>query len=188
MTLAPGQRASPAKAPAAAQQVAAAPAQPPATAPPPVSPESTTPPPPPQPAAASNPAPDAGPEAMAAVAAGAGQGCDMVQWVQDRLQRDPGVRAALQRIPVAERSVANAVQLWNGRWIEDPGGADRLAPVRAATVQAILASPPGCRQADVAGPRLILFDDGPETVILSLGSGNWRWTDLVVTAAMTDKH
>ena len=90
--------------------------------------------------------------------------------------------------PVAERSVANAVQLWNGRWIEDPGGADRLAAVRAATVQAILAAPPGCRQAGVAGPRLILFDDGPETVVLSLGSGTWRWTDLVVTATMMDKH
>lgn len=104
--------------------------------------------------------------------------------MQSQLQSSPQVLAALRRIPRSAKSVANAIQLWNGDWVvpHAPDGPAIMLPIEQTIVQAVAASPPQCSGAQVQGPRFIVVQDGSDATIISLGSGVWLWSTLVATS------
>ncbi len=101
-------------------------------------------------------------------------GCDLTDTVQAALRADPAARAALASLPPRARSVANAVMLWDGRWI---GSGDEFGPIRTIVLAALRSASADCRAATQAGPRLIVVAGRPDFV-LAVGSGRWRWGDL----------
>lgn len=122
-------------------------------------------------------------------AGGAGADCPLETLLGAALQADPVARVALARIPRPSRSVANAVMMWDGRWVADArvGGLPAIDAVRGAIAAVLRAAPPGCADRVVLGPVFVpvnVFaptrgDTG--TIVLALGSGAWRWPDMLRT-------
>lgn len=114
----------------------------------------------------------------------AGGRCDLTEPVQAALRTSADVQAALPEIPRSQRSVANAIMIWNAQWI----GQDRQSPpiatiaVRDVVAATIAAATPQCRMQAQTGPRLLTLPGTPQTTVLALGSGSWRWQDLLNTA------
>ena len=117
-----------------------------------------------------------------AAAGGATKTCKIYDVLQATLQTSAEVRAALHLIPAKSRSVANAVLLWDGRWVsaETVGGEPALGPIQAAVVGGINQAPVPCQEELVRGPRVVTVGDAHNTIILAFGSGEWRWADLVM--------
>lgn len=104
-----------------------------------------------------------------------GGGCNMPRLLQNALRKDPLVRAAVAR---AHRG--NAILVWNGDWVRHPGQeGNGLTAVREAMMWEIGFAPEACRAQPVHGLVLISLDDGPGAARLVVGSGQWRWTDLL---------
>lgn len=116
----------------------------------------------------------------AASAGGGGDACRLGDRLQGVLQANTAVRAAIARIPAEKRSVSNAVNVWNGRWLAlgDGGGV-----IQAAVNDYVAAAPERCREEAVSGPSLLPIAGEPKPTILVLGSGLWRWSDLLTDAA-----
>ncbi len=114
------------------------------------------------------------PAAATALPAPVAGSCDLTDTVQAALRADPTARSALGEMPPQAHSVANAVMLWDGRWIDGGKALDRIRTIVLATLRAASAD---CREATQAGPRLIVIAGHPDFV-LALGSGRWRWGDL----------
>jgi hypothetical protein len=122
-------------------------------------------------------------EAELAGAAGAGSGggggggaCDMAARVQAALRKDGLVRSALSSFG------GRAIRVWNGDWIrslsEDGKG---LAAVREAMMWEVAFAPRACRSEPVHG-LVVMSVDGPAgRVRLALGTGEWRWSDLLAS-------
>ena len=108
-------------------------------------------------------------------AGSAGGQCDMVGHLQARLRRDRQVQSAMA---VANRG--RAIRVWNGRWVRHPGqeGAG-LAAVREAIMWEVAFAPDACKQRPVSGMVLISLNDAPGAARVVLGSGQWRWSDLL---------
>ena len=119
---------------------------------------------------------------------GGGDRCGLGEWLQATLQNDPDVRVALSQVPRGARSVANAVMLWNGAWVEARGydGRDTLAPIRRMIADGLRTAPSQCRDEVMTGPRFIAVGDSAQTTVLAVGSGLWRWSDLLVGAPLAD--
>ena len=65
----------------------------------------------------------------------AGEVCQLTEWLQQAMQADPQVQTALMGVPRPARSVANALMLWDGDWVEPRLQAGQsVATVRAALV------------------------------------------------------
>lgn len=114
--------------------------------------------------------------------AGSGGGCDINLLMEVALAADPLAQAALMQVPRDARSVANAIQLWDGDWtpIIAEGQGGLLDPVRNLISAAVAGAPADCRNRLVEGPRfLIVADPGGSTTVLVLGSGLWRWSQLM---------
>ena len=109
----------------------------------------------------------------------AGRNCNMVRMLQTALRKNPGIAAA---VTAAHQSLGGnrAITMWNGEWIRTNGedGAG-LAGVREAMMIGIAFAPEPCRSEPVRGPVLISLNDSPGGARLALGSGEWRWTDLL---------
>ena len=83
-------------------------------------------------------------------------------------------------IPRPARSVANAVMLWDGGWVESPGrAAAGVTAIRMALIVGVRSAPPACQLQLVRGPELIILTAGGESTVLAIGSGEWRWGDLL---------
>ena len=110
-------------------------------------------------------------------------GCALTDAVQTALRADPQVHAALAGMPRAARSVAGAVMLWDGRWAAPArlGGDAVLEPLRAAVRARVAAGSLECREARLAGPRLLYVDGEDGSTVLAFGSGDWAWADLLDT-------
>jgi hypothetical protein len=111
-----------------------------------------------------------------------GAACDLTQPVQDALRHDQVVERQLPTIPADDRSVANAIVLWNAGWINAANAPTQaaLATIRQAITQTITVSSAECRNQVQAGPRLIYLPvSAGKTLILALGSGRWTWQQLV---------
>lgn len=104
-----------------------------------------------------------------------GAPCDLAGAVLHVLRSDPASLQAIDAVPAADRSVANAIMLWDGGWTRDA----RLDPVRTRIGDAIAAARSECRDAPQGGPSLIALPGGERTTMLVLGSGRWRWADLI---------
>lgn len=107
--------------------------------------------------------------------------CQMVALLQSALAEDATVATALARVPHRARSVANAIMLWDGRWIDSEalGDGRALPPIQAAIIAIIRAAPADCHAQIVLGPRLISIPEARGATLLALGSGVWRWEDLL---------
>lgn len=105
---------------------------------------------------------------------GAGAGCDMARKVQSALRRDSLVRHAVSS------SSGKALMVWDGDWVrgnsEDGKG---LAAVREAILWEVAFAPAACRKQAVHGLVLISLDGAAGPVRLGIGSGEWRWSDLL---------
>jgi hypothetical protein len=114
--------------------------------------------------------------------------CDLTGLVQTALQSSKTVRDALPQIPRDKRSVANAIMLWKFSWLadEDNLGATTMMMIRDVIVGAVVAAPQPCREQSQSGPRLLILEGVEENVVLAVGSGQWRWQDLVDSTLPTE--
>jgi hypothetical protein len=112
--------------------------------------------------------------AASAGTGGGGGGCDTARTVQQALRRDPLVRTAVEE---AHR-LGKAIMLWNGDWVRS-GGQDGkgLSAVREAITWAVAFAPEACRNERVHGLVLLSLEDG--TTRFAIGTGDWRWSDLL---------
>ncbi len=110
-----------------------------------------------------------------------GGGCDLTGPIQEALQADARVTTEMPSIAPDRRSVANALALWNGVWVEP----DRQFPEPAlASIQdtvrlTVAAASDACRLQIQRGPRLIYLSGPGKTTVLALGSGEWSWQQVV---------
>ena len=112
--------------------------------------------------------------------AASGRACQLGGWLQAALRADPAVQSALAAIPRADRSVANAIMLWNLRWVRQPPSAVTGASVlRSALMVGVRAAPVECQTLLVRGPELLTLTDASGTTLIAIGSGEWRWVDLL---------
>lgn len=110
---------------------------------------------------------------------GGGGVCDMARAIQRALRRDPLVQAAV----FDAHRTGQAVMVWNGDWVRN-GGQDGkgLAAVREAIMWEIAFAPEACRRQQVHGLVLLSLSDGYTR--LALGSGVWRWSDLLTPSVV----
>jgi hypothetical protein len=106
---------------------------------------------------------------------GDGAGCHMAQRVQAALRRDSLVRAA-----VAQATPSRAIMVWNGDWVQS-GSQDGkgLAAVREAIVWEVAFAPQACKAEHMRG-LILLSMNQPGAPRLAVGSGDWRWSDLLI--------
>jgi hypothetical protein len=105
---------------------------------------------------------------------GAGGACDMARILQQALQREPRVNVAVGN---ANR-LGKSIILWNGDWVrsgtQDGKG---LSGVRELIMWEVAFAPEACRNARVQG--LVLFSLADGVTRFAIGSGDWRWSDLL---------
>ena len=113
-----------------------------------------------------------------------GGACDLTAPVQAALQSNEDVRASLPRIPRDQRSVANAIMVWKAAWLAEDQKLDAtaVAMIRDVVAGTVAVASPECRLQPQAGPRLLMLSGPGDTVVLAVGSGVWRWQDLLDTA------
>ncbi|CAN5714064.1 hypothetical protein BH11PSE1_BH11PSE1_05020 [soil metagenome] len=121
-----------------------------------------------------------------AASAASGQACDLTQWLQAALQANPQTQTALAQIPRPARSVANAMMLWNGRWTPTLAAATGLQTLRSAVLSGVASAPEACRAELIRGPVLLTLVDSTGSTVLAVGSGEWRWNDLLADALPSD--
>lgn len=108
---------------------------------------------------------------------GAGGGCNMTRRLQSALRRDRQAQAAM-----AEAHRGRPIMMWNGDWVRHPSqeGAG-LAAVREAILWEVGFAPEACKMETQRGMVLISMNDAPGSARLMVGSGQWRWSDLLFT-------
>lgn len=109
-----------------------------------------------------------------------GDVCSPVDFVTAQLASDPAVPAAIDRVPRDDRSISEAIVMWNTEWsdVTTAEGAP-LAAVRERIILTLADLPPDCLAVPVIGPRLIaIAEDGGTTTFLAFGSGEWSWQQL----------
>jgi hypothetical protein len=110
-----------------------------------------------------------------------GRACDMVRRLQAALRRDADVQAAVAQARRGSGSTGRAILVWNGDWIRSPDQEGKgLAGVRQAIMMEVAFAPEACRTEPMRGLVLISLSDGPSGARLALGSGAWRWSDLLL--------
>lgn len=124
----------------------------------------------------------------------AGQ-CQLTLDTQAAIERDPAAMAELAALPPGLRTEADAVMVWNGQWVDlaapvatgskevvtDPGSGAPAVPsaIGSAIAAVVEAASPACRDGLVAGPVFIPIPEPGRTTILVIGSGAWRWSDML---------
>ena len=128
---------------------------------------------------------------------GSGSGCSVATAVAAALIADIPAMAELAALPAEVRSDADAVMLWNGSWLDVTPEAQRqvaLTPTRPqpltqpptlipelkrVVTDTVLALPIECQGVETAGPQLIPIPEPGRTTMVVIGSGVWRWSDLI---------
>jgi hypothetical protein len=105
---------------------------------------------------------------------GGGGGCDLARAVQQALRRDRLVRTAV----ASANRLGKSVMMWNGDWVRS-GGQDGkgLSAVREAIMWEVAFAPEACRNERMRKPVLLSLADG--NTRFAIGSGDWRWSDLL---------
>jgi hypothetical protein len=119
--------------------------------------------------------------AAAAESAGFGTTCDVSGTLARAFGENEFIKGELARIGPESRSISNAIMFWNAAWVELPGDApkDAVEMLRRAIVEGVRAAPPECLAQELAGPRFIIVGDTSRATMLVLGSGTWRWEQLL---------
>lgn len=113
-------------------------------------------------------------------AGGGGGQCDMVRRLQDALRSDAEVKAAVTQSHRALGPGGKAILVWDGEWLRSPGQDGKgLAGVRQAIAMEIAFAPDACKARPMRGLVVISFNDSPGAPRLALGSGSWRWSELL---------
>ncbi|MGB7409025.1 MAG: hypothetical protein WA908_11010, partial [Pontixanthobacter sp.] len=109
--------------------------------------------------------------------AASGGGCDLTGTVEDVLQADAEIERVLPSIRRDRRSVANALALWKGEWVEPDRRLppEALAAIKTGVERAVAAAPGACRRQILRGPRLLYLPGEGKTTVLAMGSGEWTW-------------
>ncbi|MEO7786634.1 MAG: hypothetical protein ABIR77_02245 [Sphingomicrobium sp.] len=122
-------------------------------------------------------------------------GCNLTTAVGAAIEQDPAAMAELAMLPPGIRTEADAVMIWNGEWraLSVPTVADAAVPATSPapgaselrrTIEALAtAAPPACLAALVPGPLFIPVREVGRTTTLVIGSGAWRWADLLIPQA-----
>ncbi len=141
------------------------------------------------------------PVAPAAAGSGTGNGCSVASTLGAALSADPAAMAELAALPSDVRSEADAVMVWNGSWLGEPAPASGAptepapppglptAPIpamRTVIAATLLALPPACRDVETHGPQFVPIAEPGRTTMLVIGSGVWRWGDLVPAPTPTE--
>jgi hypothetical protein len=108
-----------------------------------------------------------------------GRPCDMARRLQAALRKDAQVQAAIADAR-GSRGASKALFVWNGDWIRSNGqdGAG-LAALREAIMWEVGFAPEACRSEPVHGLVLLSLNDAPGGARVVVGSGAWRWSDLL---------
>ena len=98
--------------------------------------------------------------------------------------------AQLATLPPEVRSRADAVFIWNGEWLIHSGAPPVVtsaapaaidSPLQRTIESAVASAATECRAAPMTGPAFIAVQEGTKTTMLVVGSGIWRW-DQVMTS------
>jgi hypothetical protein len=113
--------------------------------------------------------------------ASSGGGCDVARRLQNALQKNPRVQAALVRTP----GLGRGALVWNGDWIRNPtqDGAG-LAVIREAIMMEVLSAPEACRREPMRGLYLISLTHAGGGARVAVGTDDWRWADLLLPPGM----
>lgn len=117
-----------------------------------------------------------------------GGGCDVMSHVQRAVEDDPDALRDLASLPAGVRTEADAVLLWDGKWMPSAQLLSAGSPraLRHAVEQAVVEAPAACLDEPVTGPRFVPIATEGVTVMLVIGSGEWRWLDLLVDTELND--
>ena len=123
--------------------------------------------------------------------AGGGNVCQLSTDAAAAIQQDPMAMAELAALPPGVRSGADAVMLCNGTWFDQqipvaaPTGAVLpSSSLRLAIEKMVVAAPASCRDEAMVGPVFVPIPEGNRTTLLAIGSGAWRWSDLLPLPAI----
>lgn len=141
--------------------------------------------PPPMPTPQKRPHPD--PIAMTtgdsegkSVAQNTGESCSPVDAITKSITGDAGAIAALNTLPKSERSISDAVVIWNAGWnVATTDDNIALTPVRENILRVLGGLTQKCLMETVAGPRLVQIPTEMGTTFLAIGSGTWNWGQLI---------
>jgi hypothetical protein len=112
---------------------------------------------------------------------GGGGSCDMARAVQRALRRDSLVHTA---VADANRQ-GKATMLWNGDWVRSGIQEGKgLSAVRQAIMWEVAFAPEACRTQRMHGLVLLSLADGGTR--FAIGSGDWRWSDLLGVSGGVD--
>ncbi|ESQ90311.1 hypothetical protein ABAC460_09150 [Asticcacaulis sp. AC460] len=111
-----------------------------------------------------------------------GQACNLTALLATGFATSPAVSQGLAGLPNDQRSVANAVMLWDGGWPDDTHTGGK-ALLRALLIKAVSSAPQPCLDQAQRGPVLFFVPDNGTTAVLAIGSGEWRWGDLIAPDA-----
>lgn len=116
---------------------------------------------------------------------GAGGACNMARWLQAALRKDHRVQAAVADT-ARTSGPSKAIRVWNGDWVRHAGQeGNGLAAVREAIMWEVAFAPVACRTEPVRGLVQLSLADGPAAARLVVGSGEWRWSDLLMSRSGT---
>jgi hypothetical protein len=109
----------------------------------------------------------------------AAAGCLALDQVKNSIEADPDAMTSALNAPPENRSIAEAVVIWNGDWIQAASTPDApLSPAREAVERSVATMSEDCLNEPIIGPRLVPFPTATGTMFLVFGSGNWRWRDV----------
>ena len=114
--------------------------------------------------------------------AGEAGGCALAARSAEAIAKDPPAMAELAALAPAYRTSADAVMLWNGEWLAGTPGsiASPATPsLRRVVEQVVAEASPECRAEPTNGPQFIAIPEQGRTTTLVIGSGAWRWSDLL---------
>lgn len=112
-----------------------------------------------------------------------GKVCSPLAEVTAQLASDPVVPLAIDRVLPSDRSVSEAIVMWNTEWTPVAAADEApLAEVRSRVLLVLESLPPDCLATPVTGPRLIAIPENGYTTFLAFGSGEWSWQQLVEPA------
>jgi hypothetical protein len=119
--------------------------------------------------------------AAAAAATVPGEACGTLDLVMKAMVADPDAVLAVRNSPQEMLSVAQALVIWNERWSDAAISADApLGPARAVVERTLGGMPDGCLDEQVTGPRLVPVPGDRGMMFVVIGSGVWRWRELLV--------
>ncbi len=109
-----------------------------------------------------------------------GEVCSPIDVVTTQLTSDPTVPAEIQLVPRTDRSISEAIVIWNAEWSNTTIADDApLRNVRNRIERTLAELPLECLEMPVAGPRLIPIMIDGSTTFLAFGSGRWTWQQLI---------